>query len=78
MNFLLIKDIDKANHFIVGFLIYFISFIFLGTWLSVIPVILFAGAKEALDMFYRKLPFDYKDFLFTIAGMLPILITHLV
>lgn len=72
-NFLLIKQIDKANHFIVGYLIYFLSFILLGEFWAVLPVIVLTGLKELIDMKWSEesAKFDWNDFAYTLAGMIP-------
>lgn len=70
MNILLIKQIDKANHFIVGYLIYFLSCLFIGAYWSVIPVVVIALLKEVNDWYFKN-NFDWYDFIYTIAGMIP-------
>ena len=69
-NILLIKEIDKANHFIVGYLIYFFSFIFIGVW-AVIPLVVIAFLKELWDVYRHRMIFDWKDFCYTLAGGFP-------
>ena len=73
INLLLIKEIDKANHFIVGYLLYCISCIFLNAYWSIVPVVVIAGLKEAVDSYSNK-KFDWYDFAYTIAGMIPSLL----
>jgi hypothetical protein len=70
---LLIKQIDKANHFIVGYLVYCISCIFLDAYWSIIPVVVIAVLKEIVDNLSNK-KFDWYDFAYTIAGLIPSLI----
>lgn len=77
MNVLLVKQIDKANHFIVGYLIYCLSFIFLGAYWSVIPVVIIALLKEVNDWYFKN-KFDWYDFIYTIAGMIPTLIIQMI
>jgi hypothetical protein len=57
--------LDKANHFIYGFSIYFITNLILSDYWSLAVVILFALGKEIKDQIVYK-GFDYKDFLVTI------------
>lgn len=76
-NFLFVKSIDKANHFIVGYLIYFVSFIFFGTYWAILPVILIAAFKEVIDFYYKK-KYDWIDFAYTLAGMLPALLIKII
>jgi hypothetical protein len=78
-----IFPLDKANHFIVGYLIYFIGFIFIGTWYALLPVVVAGFAKEIYDILKRKQKinynnFDLPDFLYTIAGAVPSLIIKLI
>lgn len=73
INILLVKQIDKANHFIVGYLLYCISCIFLNVYLSIIPVVVIAVLKEVLDHFSNK-KFDWYDFAYTVAGLIPSLL----
>lgn len=63
---------DKANHIIFGWLIYFISNIFLNAYLSFAIVLLFATLKEIYDEFYR-FGFDYRDLLSTL--IIPLILT---
>ena len=74
---LLITKIDKANHFIVGYLIYSIFFLIIGYW-ALVPVFIAAAGKEVFDSYTRKLPFDWYDFLYTIAGCIPNFITTII
>ena len=78
MTKLIISEIDKANHVIVGYLIFIISSLFLHPLLSLIPVILIAAGKEVRDMIVYKREFDKKDFLYTLAGSIPALISLLI
>lgn len=64
MNLPLIP-LDKANHFIYGFGIYFITNLILSNYWSLGVVILFALGKEIKDQIVYK-GFDYKDFLISI------------
>jgi hypothetical protein len=64
MNLPLIP-LDKANHFIYGFGIYFIINLILSNYWSLGVVILFALGKEIKDQIVYK-GFDYKDFLISI------------
>jgi len=79
---LIVKHIDKANHFIVGYLIYATLFNFIGYW-SVIPVLIAAFGKEVYDLYEKNEAIemgkiDWLDFVYTIAGVLPMLITQII
>lgn len=63
---------DKSNHIIFGWLIYFISNLFLNAYLSFVIVLLFATLKEVYDEIYRY-GFDYKDLLSTL--IIPLILT---
>ena len=63
---------DKANHIIFGWVIYFISNLFLSAYLSFAIVLFFAILKEVYDKFYR-FGFDYKDLLTTL--IIPLILT---
>lgn len=78
MTKLLIPQIDKANHIIVGYLVYVISCFFLSPLLSFIPVILIGSLKELVDMIRYKRSFDYLDFIYTIAGAVPASMLNLI
>ena len=63
---------DKANHIIFGWLIYFISNIFLNVYISFLIVLFFALTKEIYDEIYR-FGFDWKDLAFTLIA--PLILT---
>lgn len=63
---------DKANHVIFGWLIFFISNLFLNVYISFSIVLVFATLKEVYDEFYR-FGFDYKDLLSTL--IIPLILT---
>lgn len=63
---------DKANHIIFGWVIYFISNIFLSAYFSFVIVLLFATLKEVYDEIYR-FGFDWKDLLTTL--IIPLILT---
>jgi hypothetical protein len=69
--------VDKANHFIAGTIIYCLATLFLSPVAALIPVILAGGAKEMYDCWSGKGTPDFNDFLFTLLGAIPVLITHL-
>lgn len=72
MTPLLIKKIDKANHFIVGGLIYCLLTMFIGPFLAYISVAVIAALKELIDMYrYKHTYFDVWDFVYTIIGAIP-------
>jgi hypothetical protein len=64
MNIPLIP-LDKANHFIYGFVIYFIANLFLNPFISLGVVLLFALGKEVVDEINYK-GFDKMDLLVTL------------
>jgi hypothetical protein len=55
-----LMPIDKANHIVYGFVIYYIANLFLNPFSSLTVVLLFALGKEVLDQIKYK-GFDYKD-----------------
>jgi len=73
MKYLLIQ-LDKANHFIYGFIIFVLSQCFLNDLYSIGIVFLFALGKEIKDQIDYK-GFDYKDI---IATIIPSVILHYV
>ena len=73
----LIIAADKANHFIAGTVIYCLSLFILSPLVALIPVIIIGAAKEVYDEKKRKGGADIMDFLYTVAGAIPVLITHL-
>jgi hypothetical protein len=76
MTKLLVKQIDKANHFIVGNIIFCAASLFLNPILSLLLVILVATGKEVRDYLTYKV-FDIKDLLYTVAGAVPVLLTQI-
>jgi hypothetical protein len=66
--------LDKANHFIYGFVIFIISQCFLNDLYSIGIVFLVALGKEIKDQIDYK-GFDYKDIIATIT---PSIILHYV
>ena len=68
---------DKANHFIYGFSIYFLSNLFLIDYVSLIIVFLFALGKELYDQ-YKYKGFDIIDLLATITPALLLFFKHLI
>jgi hypothetical protein len=77
MGFLIVKEIDKANHFITGYLIYFLSSFFL-PWYSCILLVASIGAlKEVYDSIKSGNAFDVPDFIYTIVGCIPSFIIHI-
>lgn len=70
-NILIIKQIDKANHIIVGMLIYCIFAAFIHPVFALLIVCMFSAAKEFWDMYRHRMIFDWYDFIATIAGAVP-------
>ncbi len=64
MNLPKIKE-DKANHFIYGFAIHMGSNLFLGDFMSLVVVSIFALGKEIYDE-YKYGGFDFVDLIYTI------------
>ena len=78
MNKFLIP-LDKANHFIYGYLIFCFSQIFFSLIISTLIVSIVAAAKEVIwDKYLQKGTPDWKDFLFTIAGPIPIILLEII
>lgn len=71
------KQIDKVYHFIAGILIYIFFYIFLNSWLSIVPVIIAGAAKEAYDRYSGKGNPEWLDFIATVAGGLFMLLSTL-
>lgn len=78
MGFLIVKEIDKANHFIAGYLIYFLCSFFLDPYLCLFIVAGIGALKEIYDSVNNKNSFDVPDFVYTIAGAIPSLIIHVI
>lgn len=69
---LLIKEIDKANHVIVGSILACIFGAMFSVFVAAILVVAIAALKEVRDMvIYNRRYFDLPDFLYTIAGAFP-------
>lgn len=77
-SLLIVKQIDKANHFILGYLIYFVMFLLFNWYYALLGVILLAFGKELIDSYMRKLPIDKSDLFYTIAGAIPSLVISLI
>jgi len=72
-----IVPLDKANHFIYGALISGVAILVM-PWLYAFIVTAVVGvAKEVYDHYSKKGTPDINDFLYTIAGSVPVLISHL-
>jgi hypothetical protein len=56
---------DKANHFVYGFVIYFLFNLFLNQYTSFSIVFLFAISKEIYDE-YKYSGFDWRDLVTTL------------
>ena len=77
MNKFLIP-VDKANHFIYGYLIFCLSQIFFVTPVSALIVLIIGAAKEIVwDKYLQKGTPDWNDFAFTIAGPIPTILLEL-
>lgn len=69
--------LDKANHFVYGFVIYFISNLFFKDYTSFAIVFLFAFSKEAYDE-YKYGGFDLKDLLISLMPAVLLIIKDLI
>lgn len=69
---------DKANHFIAGTVIYCLVSLFLTPVVALAPVVIIGATKEAYDKYSKKGTPDVIDFLYTIAGALPVLLTNII
>ena len=72
-----IIPIDKANHFIYGFLIYTLANLLLSDLYSLLIVYLFALGKEIKDVFVYS-GFDIKDLLTTLLPGVILTLTNLI
>lgn len=69
---------DKANHFIYGFVIFFLSNLFLNEYFSIGIVFIFAFGKEVYDE-WKYGGFDWKDLIATILpGLILMLKTYFI
>jgi predicted membrane protein len=78
---MIIKDSNQANNFILGYLIFFISSLFIPYYFSVFSVMIVAIFNE----FYQFWKSDKQDYKFdlvnighTIAGMIPSLLLQII
>ena len=69
--------LDKANHFIAGAIVSGIAILFLPVLYAFLITIIVGATKEAYDLFSKTGTPDINDLLFTIAGSIPVLISHL-
>lgn len=74
----LLIPVDKANHFIAGTLTYCLASLFLTPMVALIPVVIIGVAKEVYDKCSKKGTPDVVDFIYTIAGALPVLLTNII
>lgn len=72
-----IIPLDKANHFIYGFVIFILSNIVLNDVHSLLVVFIFAIGKEIKDQIIYK-GFDYKDLLITLLPGIILTLTNLI
>jgi hypothetical protein len=71
----LLIPVDKANHFIAGTLIYCLASLILTPAAALIPVVVIGAGKEMYDKYSKKGTPDLVDFIFTVLGALPVLLT---
>ena len=74
----LLIPVDKANHFIAGTLIYCIASLVLTPIVSLAPVVIIGASKEVYDKYSKKGTPDIIDFLYTVAGAIPVLLTNII
>jgi hypothetical protein len=74
---LIISQIDKANHFIAGTIICSLFMLFIPILYAFLITSCIGIIKEIFDLILGIGTFDIKDILFTIAGTLPLLISHI-
>jgi hypothetical protein len=74
----LLIPVDKANHFIAGTLIYCLASLFLTPSAALIPVVIIGIGKEVYDKQSKTGTPDLVDFIFTVLGALPVLLTFVV
>jgi hypothetical protein len=68
---------DKANHYIYGSVIYFITSLCLSPILSLIVVLLIAFLKELYDYKTKKGTPEVMDIVWTMIGGLTIMVTQI-
>jgi len=78
MTKLIISAIDKANHFIVGYLLYFVVVLAIPPLYAFILTAFIGFLKELNDMFFYKKSFDLADFIYTVFGAIPIFILNII
>lgn len=70
---------DKANHFIYGFLVFFLANLFLSGLFSFLAVCVIASLKEIVyDKPTQKGTSDYKDFIWTVLPSILLLIKSII
>ena len=72
-----IIPLDKANHFIYGAVISGLAILVMPTMYAFMLTALAGVGKEIYDLYSKKGTPDVNDFLYTIAGSAPVLISHL-
>jgi VanZ family protein len=70
-------ELDKANHFIYGSIIYALSLLIFPIIPSLIIVAVIAALKELHDNYVPGATADIMDWIWTMAGCLPILLIQL-
>jgi hypothetical protein len=78
MTKMIIREVDKANHFIAGYVIYFAFTLFTQWYWAFLMVAIIGALKEVWDSRHEWKSFDTKDFLYTLAGGIPSLIIDLI
>ena len=68
--------LDKAHYFIAGTVIYSFAVLIFTPFGALIPVIIASVGKELYDYYSNKGMPDINDFMFTLLGALPVLISQ--
>jgi hypothetical protein len=74
----LLIPVDKANHFIAGTIICCIAIVFMIPIYALILTAVIGVFKEMYDALTNKGTPDIFDILFTIAGAIPVFLTHII
>jgi hypothetical protein len=69
--------VDKANHFVAGAIASGIAILFVPVLYAFLIAVIVGAAKELYDLFSDNGTPDINDLLFTIAGSIPVLISHI-
>ncbi len=73
----LLIPVDKANHFIAGVLISGVAILLMPVLYTFVLTTMVGVAKEFYDHVSKKGTPDVVDLLYTMAGSVPVLISHI-